>query len=215
MDDRLAPNNGKSHWSWYVDTLNSFHFLHKIHPVLAGFIISDQVANLRTLEPFTVAKKTQEFVSISTVYFSLSVATSLTTMLLINLRIFLVQRHMKKTGIYNFTRQLQSCHRNPNRVGGALFGHVVSVCGVRRAKDCESQLCPKYTCTDGDKNLCTMPDKADSSSKGLALLLTILRVATGHLRPQEEWSRPCAFSDLELCLPPSSIMPRMPRAFGN
>jgi hypothetical protein len=70
-------------------------------PVLAGFIISDQVVALRSLEAFTVAKKSQEFVKFSTVYFSLSVATSLTTTLLITLRILLVQRVSKQNGVNN------------------------------------------------------------------------------------------------------------------
>jgi hypothetical protein len=66
--------------------------------VLAGFIVSDQVTALKSLEPFTVAKKSEQFVQLSTIYFSLSVATSLTTTFLITLRILLVQRMSKKTG---------------------------------------------------------------------------------------------------------------------
>lgn len=56
--------------------------------MLAGIIISDQVIALRSTEPFTVAKKSQEFISLSTVYFSLSLATSLTTTLLIAWKLF-------------------------------------------------------------------------------------------------------------------------------
>lgn len=65
--------------------------------VLAGFIISDQVGALRSSEAFTVAKKSAEFVRLSTIYFSLSVATSLTTTLLISLRILLLRRMPRKT----------------------------------------------------------------------------------------------------------------------
>ncbi|KAJ7274949.1 hypothetical protein C8J57DRAFT_1062642, partial [Mycena rebaudengoi] len=156
--------------------------------VLAGFIISDQVANLRTLEPFTVAKKTQEFVNISTVYFSLSVATSLTTMLLINLRIFLVQRHMKKTGIIsrgNFNPVIEILIESAVLYSATLLVFVVfdvqKIVNLSYAQNIHAQMA------------------------GLALLLTILRVATGHLRPQEEWSRPSAFSDLEFAPSNSTV----------
>ncbi|KAJ7343972.1 hypothetical protein DFH08DRAFT_702035 [Mycena albidolilacea] len=66
--------------------------------VLGGIVISDQVIKLRSLEPFVVAKKSRDFVRLSTIYFSLSVATNLTTTLLITLRIALVQRSAKKAG---------------------------------------------------------------------------------------------------------------------
>ncbi|KAJ6590678.1 hypothetical protein DFH09DRAFT_1245111 [Mycena vulgaris] len=58
--------------------------------ILAGFIISDQVIALKSLEAFNIAKKSEEFIKFSTVYFSLSVATSLTMTLLITLRILLI-----------------------------------------------------------------------------------------------------------------------------
>lgn len=66
--------------------------------VLGGLIINDQVVALRSLEPYTVAKSSEEFVKFSTVYFSLSVATSLTTTLLISTRILLVQRMFRING---------------------------------------------------------------------------------------------------------------------
>jgi hypothetical protein len=66
--------------------------------VLAGFIISDQVGASKSSEAFIVAKKSGEFVKFSTIYFSLSVATSLTTTLLIAARILLLGRVSSKTG---------------------------------------------------------------------------------------------------------------------
>ncbi|KAJ6481446.1 hypothetical protein C8R47DRAFT_1322135, partial [Mycena vitilis] len=66
--------------------------------VFAGLIISDQVGADKSSEAFTIAKKSQEFVHFSTIYFSLSVATSLTTTLLITVRILLLQRMAKKIG---------------------------------------------------------------------------------------------------------------------
>lgn len=68
-------------------------------PVLAGLIVSDQVIATSSKIAFTVTQKTEEFVTLSTVYFALSIATSLTTTLLISLRIGLVQRAAKKAGI--------------------------------------------------------------------------------------------------------------------
>jgi len=66
--------------------------------VLAGMIISDQVTALSTKEAFTVAKKSAEFVTLSTAYFSMSIATSLSTALLITARVLYVQRALRRSG---------------------------------------------------------------------------------------------------------------------
>lgn len=44
-------------------------------------------------------QKTKQFVTLSSAYFALSIATSLTTTLLIALRIFLIQRAARKIGV--------------------------------------------------------------------------------------------------------------------
>jgi hypothetical protein len=53
------------------------------------------VIALKSLEPFTVAKRSQEFVKFSVIYFSLSFATTLVTTLLIALKIVLIRRAIR------------------------------------------------------------------------------------------------------------------------
>ncbi|KAJ7611267.1 hypothetical protein FB45DRAFT_993337 [Roridomyces roridus] len=61
--------------------------------VLAGIVVSDQVILAESSEALTVAKKSAHFVKFSTIYFSMSIATSLTTTLLIIWRIVLLRRN--------------------------------------------------------------------------------------------------------------------------
>ncbi|KAJ6620459.1 hypothetical protein B0H10DRAFT_2021686 [Mycena sp. CBHHK59/15] len=139
--------------------------------ILAGFIISDQVIALRSLEAFTIAKKSEEFVKLSTVYFSLSVATSLTTTFLISLRILLVQRMSRITGT--------GSHRNYNPimeipVESAVLYSVTLLTFV--VLDVKKDVNVYYA------------QNIHAQMAGLAPLAIILRVAKGDARPHKEWS---------------------------
>ncbi|KAJ7852670.1 hypothetical protein B0H14DRAFT_2759781 [Mycena olivaceomarginata] len=136
--------------------------------VLAGFIISDQVGALRSSEAFTVAKKSAEFVRLSTIYFSLSVATSLTTTLLISLRILLLRRTLRKTETgHTFNPLLEI------PIESALLYSVTLLTFV--ALDVRK-----------DANL-YYAQNIHAQMTGLAPLLIILRDAAGYSRPVEEW----------------------------
>lgn len=95
MASGFAPHYGNDHRRRCAISIRCMAALLIRHSVFAGLIISDQVIALSTKEAFTMAKKSAEFVTFSTVYFSLSIATSLTTTLLITLRILIVQRASK------------------------------------------------------------------------------------------------------------------------
>ncbi|KAJ7791793.1 hypothetical protein B0H14DRAFT_2395297 [Mycena olivaceomarginata] len=139
--------------------------------VLAGFIVSDQVTALKSLEPFTVAKKSEQFVQLSTIYFSLSVATSLTTTFLITLRILLVQRMSKKTGT--------GSHRSFNPIMEILVESAVLY----------SVSLLTFVVLDVKKDINVYyAQNIHAQMAGLAPLLIILRVSAGKSRPQEEWS---------------------------
>ncbi|KAJ7852673.1 hypothetical protein B0H14DRAFT_2759787 [Mycena olivaceomarginata] len=139
--------------------------------ILAGFMISDQVVAEQSSEAFTIAKKSADFVRHSTIYFSLSVATSLTTTFLITLRILLVQRMGKnaETG----------SHRTFNPImeilieSAALYSATLLIFVVLDVKK--------------DTNL-YYAQNIHAQMAGLAPLLIILRVAAGLSRPQEDWS---------------------------
>ncbi|KAJ7367648.1 hypothetical protein DFH08DRAFT_829026 [Mycena albidolilacea] len=139
--------------------------------VLAGFIVSDQVTALKSLEAFTVAKKSQQFVQLSTIYFSLSVATSLTTTFLITLRILLVQRMSKKTGT--------GSHRSFNPIMEILVESAVLY----------SVSLLTFVVLDVKKDINVYyAQNIHAQMAGLAPLLIILRVSAGKSRPQEDWS---------------------------
>ncbi|KAJ6579075.1 hypothetical protein DFH09DRAFT_979748 [Mycena vulgaris] len=139
--------------------------------VLGGIIISDQVIALRSLEPFVVVKKSHEFVRFSTIYFSLSVATSLTTTFLIALRILLVQHSSKKAGTgtyHDFNPVLEIL------IESALLYSVTLL---------------TFVVLDVEKNInLYYAQNIHAQMVGLAPLLIILRIAAGQSRPEEEWS---------------------------
>ncbi|KAJ7487816.1 hypothetical protein FB451DRAFT_990558, partial [Mycena latifolia] len=136
----------------------------------AGFIVSDQVVALRSLEAFTITKKSEECIKFSTVYFSLSVATSLTTTLLITMRILLVQRMSKETGA--------GSHRTFNPIMEILIESAVLYCVTLLT----------FVVLDVKKDVNVYyAHNIHAQMAGLAPLLIISRVAAGHSRPQDEW----------------------------
>ncbi|KAJ7479717.1 hypothetical protein FB451DRAFT_1031540, partial [Mycena latifolia] len=152
--------------------------------ILAGFMISDQVVAEQSSEAFTIAKKSADFVRHSTIYFSLSVATSLTTTFLITLRILLVQRMSKKAGT--------GSHRTFNPImeilieSAALYSATLLIFVVLDVKK-DTNL---YYAQNIHAQMAWTLKSALTHRLiyGLAPLLIILRVAAGHSRPQEDWS---------------------------
>ncbi|KAJ7677727.1 hypothetical protein DFH06DRAFT_1316532 [Mycena polygramma] len=136
--------------------------------VFAGLIISDQVGADKSSEAFTIAKKSQEFVRFSTIYFSLSVATSLTTTLLITVRILLLQRMAKKIR--------SSIHRSLLEIpveSAVLYSATLLT----------------FLALDVEKNTnYYYAQNIHAQMTGLAPLLIILRDAAGYSRPSHEWS---------------------------
>lgn len=98
MASGLVAHYGNNHRRRYVFNVHYGIELMFITPVLAGIVISNQVIALSTKEAFTMIKKSAEFITFSTAHFSLSVATSLMTTLLITVRILIVQ-HASKNNV--------------------------------------------------------------------------------------------------------------------
>ncbi|KAJ7053312.1 hypothetical protein C8F01DRAFT_1260644 [Mycena amicta] len=140
--------------------------------VLAGIIVNDQVVARRSSEPFIVAKKSAEFISLSSVYFSLSMATSLTTTLFIALRVILVQRSASSIGARITTRRF-----NPIMeilVESAVLYSLTLLTFV--ALNAQKSVNVYYA------------QNIHAQIAGLAPLLIILRIAAGKARPQADWS---------------------------
>ncbi|KAJ7649363.1 hypothetical protein DFH06DRAFT_1475776, partial [Mycena polygramma] len=140
--------------------------------VLAGIIVANQVTAAQRSEAFAAAKKSTEFIQLSTIYFSLSVATSLSTTFLITLRIVLLQRMSKRLGNGAHSRSLNSIIEI--LIESALLYSVVLLAFV--ILDVKKDVNLGYA------------QNIHAQMAGLAPLLIILRVAAGKSRSQEEWS---------------------------
>ncbi|KAF7289823.1 hypothetical protein MIND_01356600 [Mycena indigotica] len=145
--------------------------------VLAGIIIADQVVARRTSEPFIAAKKSSEFINLSSIYFSLSMATSLTTTLLISLRIFLVQRAASFAS--------PQAHK--------LFNPIIEILVESAALYSATLLAFVVFNTQKSVNV-YYAQNIHAQLAGLAPLLIILRIATGRARPQSDWDTTISFS---------------------
>ncbi|KAJ7027970.1 hypothetical protein C8F04DRAFT_964554, partial [Mycena alexandri] len=115
-------------------------------------------------------KKSQEFIKLSTVYFSLSVATSSTTTFLISLRIVLVQKMSKRT-------ETGSAHS---------FNPIMEI--LIESAVLYSVTLLTFVVLDIKKNTNVYYAQNIHAQMGLAPLLIILRVTAGHSRPKEQWS---------------------------
>jgi len=62
------------------------------HAVIAGITIADQIIAARQSQSMVMAMQSRLFITFSTVFFALSISTSLMTTLLISARIIFVQR---------------------------------------------------------------------------------------------------------------------------
>ncbi|KAJ7649364.1 hypothetical protein DFH06DRAFT_1475777 [Mycena polygramma] len=140
--------------------------------VLAGFIVADQVNAARSSEAFAAAKTSTRFVQFSTIYFSLSVATSLTTASLIALRLLLVQRMSKRRGSGAHNQSINSIIEIP--IESALLYSVTLLTMV--VLDVKKNVNFGYA------------QNIHAQMTGLAPLLIILREAAGYSRPSREWS---------------------------
>ncbi|KAJ6481447.1 hypothetical protein C8R47DRAFT_1073811 [Mycena vitilis] len=140
--------------------------------LLAGFIVADQVTAAQSSEPLTAAKTSKEFVQLSTIYFSLSVATSLTTTFLIIMRLALFQRMSKRLGTGAHSQSLNSVIEI--LIESALLYSITLL---------------TFVVLDANKDVnLYYAQNIHAQMAGFAPLLIILRVAAGKSRSQEEWS---------------------------
>ncbi|KAI0312427.1 hypothetical protein OF83DRAFT_659555 [Amylostereum chailletii] len=138
--------------------------------VLAGLIINDQVVALDSDVPYTVVQKTKQFVTLSSAYFALSISTSLTTTLLITLRVLLVQRASRKFGV----------KRNP-------YSAVIEILVESAVLYSATLLIFVVLNSRKDTNF-YFAQNIHAQVAGLAPMLIVLRVAAGHSRKDDEWS---------------------------
>ncbi|KAJ7911954.1 hypothetical protein B0H13DRAFT_2660298 [Mycena leptocephala] len=149
--------------------------------ILAGFLIHYQVSALQAATPVIAEQTAAKFVSLNTVYFSLSIATSLTTTLLIALRILLVQRSLQ--AVLNargaVDRDGQLTHKDLNPVIEILIESAILY----------SVTLLTFVVFDIEKSAnLTYAQNVHAQMAGLAPLLIILRILAGKARPQTDWS---------------------------
>ncbi|ESK85842.1 hypothetical protein Moror_2366 [Moniliophthora roreri MCA 2997] len=136
----------------------------------ARFIVA-QVTLETSGDAFTSIKRMQDFVSFSTAYFVLSIATSLSTTFLLALRIVMVQRAaVKATG-----------HRkNP-------FSAAIEIPVESAALYSLTLLI--FVILNVTKNVNAFyAQNIHAQMTGIAPMLIVLRVAAGHSRPDTAWS---------------------------
>ncbi|KAJ7611266.1 hypothetical protein FB45DRAFT_1119947, partial [Roridomyces roridus] len=122
-------------------------------------------------EALTVAKSTAEFIEFSTIYFSLSVATSLTTTLLIMMRLLLVQRANK-------TLDSGLNQQSLNPVIELLVESAVLY----------SATLLTFVALAARKSLAAFyAQNIHAQMAGFAPLLILFRVSAGYSRSEEEW----------------------------
>ncbi|KIP06254.1 hypothetical protein PHLGIDRAFT_515790 [Phlebiopsis gigantea 11061_1 CR5-6] len=158
--------------------------------VLAGLIVHDQVVGLESDVTYVVVQKTQQFVTLSTAYFALSIATSLATTLLITLRILSVQHATRKAGArtssYNAAVEILV-------ESAALYSATLLVFVVLNSRH--------------DINF-YYAQNIHAQVAGLAPTLIILRVAAGKSRRDEEWST--TMESVRFAHPASTLSRSMP-----
>ncbi|KAF7324071.1 hypothetical protein MKEN_00629500 [Mycena kentingensis (nom. inval.)] len=155
---------------------------------LAIVIVNDQVISRRTSEPFTAAKKSAEFIKLSSVYFSLSMGTSLLTTLLITLRILMVQRTS-----YYLRRTFKIPGQDSNTSSARRFNPFVEVLVESAALYSATLLAFVVFSTQKSINV-YYAQNIHAQMAGLAPLLIILRIASGKARPSDDWSATLALS---------------------
>ncbi|KAF7307920.1 hypothetical protein MKEN_01152900 [Mycena kentingensis (nom. inval.)] len=139
--------------------------------VLGALLVQYQVSAALAGTPALAAKFAQKFINLSSVYFGLSVATSLTTTILISIRILQVQASTKKylgKQARPFNPIIEIFIESAMLYSATLLTFVAF----------EVQKSP---------NLAFAQD-VHSQIAGLAPLLILLRISAGQSRPQEDWS---------------------------
>jgi len=139
--------------------------------VLGALLVQYQVEGSQAGTPAIAAKFAGKFVALATVYFSLSVATSLSTTLLIALRIVLVQRGTRR-------------HLGRN---ASNFNPIIEILVESAALYSATLIIFVASDVNKSPNL-TFAQDVHSQIAGLAPLLIILRIFAGGARPLEDWS---------------------------
>lgn len=155
--------------------------------MIAGVIIADQVLASTIKVPFTVAKKSSEFVTLSIVYFWMSIATSLMTTSLIIFRILQVQRMSPESGSHRrFRPAIEIIVESAILYSVTLIIFtaldVIKTSNVFFAQNIHAQMAVRNTLSIYSIPMLTC------HNQGIAPLLITLRVGAGFARPQEEWT---------------------------
>jgi len=160
---------------WYIVALPTMATVAGIG--LAAVLISDQVIAARSKEAFTAAKKSLEFVKLSTIYFSLSMATSLSTTFLIALRITSTQQRRMRTG-----------HEDANLMMAQKWRNLLTETIIESAAIYSLTLMSFVILLVKKSGNVYYAQNIFAQTAGLAPLIIILRMATGNARPVHEWS---------------------------
>ncbi|GJE88565.1 hypothetical protein PsYK624_046480 [Phanerochaete sordida] len=139
--------------------------------VLAGLIIKVQADAVESNITYVAVQKAREFTTLSTVYFALSISTSLTTTLLIALRVLLVQHAARKAGMGRYSP----------------YNSVIEILVESAVLYSATLLTFVALNTRKDINF-YYAQNIHAQVAGLTPTLIILRVAAGKSRRDEEWS---------------------------
>ncbi|GJE89920.1 hypothetical protein PsYK624_060320 [Phanerochaete sordida] len=148
--------------------------------VLAGFVISVQADALESNITYVAVQKEREFTTLITAYFTLSISTSLTTTLLISLRVLLVQRAARSVGMEKYS----------------AYTHVVEILVESAALYSATLLVFVVLNTRMNINF-YYAQNIHAQIAGLTPTLIILRVAAGKSRRDEEWSTSAKVESLQ------------------
>jgi hypothetical protein len=157
--------------------------------VLGTIACVEQVITIEGKDGFIPQRFAQQAIDITTAYFALSIATSLTTSTLITLRIVLLQRFSHNAGIQSSTRYqriIEVVAESAILYSITLLSYLISTArrGVVQTyfQSVHSQVVVSYSYQHPFLFV------SDSTPQGLAPLLIIYRVASGYSRPTSEWS---------------------------
>ncbi|KAF7306277.1 hypothetical protein MIND_00418600 [Mycena indigotica] len=161
-----------------------------IGAVLAGILIRYQLTALRASTPFVVEQTAAKFLKINTIYFSLSIATSLTTTFLIVLRIVLVQLAARAT------RRTPGVEGSNGQLAAKDFNFIIEI--LVESAMLYSVTLLTFVVFDLHKSANAIyAQNIQSQMAGLAPLLIILRIAAGQARPQKDWEGKLEMSSLK------------------
>ncbi|KAK7441591.1 hypothetical protein VKT23_016583 [Stygiomarasmius scandens] len=133
-------------------------------------------------EPLDQVKQTRNFVVFSIAYFSTSIATSITATFLITLRIIIVQKSTAETSL------------SKNKLSQRYKGVIEIIVESAVLYSITLLIMVVFIATKNTNVY--YPQNIHAQMAGIAPLLIILRVASGHSRPDSEWSNSGILSEI-------------------